>query len=71
VAELSSLIGCTLEAFPQTYLGLPLMTTKLRVQHLVVKVEMRAPGWKSSLLNLGSRLVLFHNERHPAPTNNG
>jgi hypothetical protein len=58
---LASLIGCSPAAFPQTYLGLPLMARKVRVQnlqHLVVKVEKRAPGWKSSHLNLGSRLTL-------------
>jgi hypothetical protein len=58
---LASLIGCSAAAFPQTYLGLPLTARKLRVQdlqHLVVKVEKRALGWKSSLLNLGSRLTL-------------
>ncbi|KAK1692442.1 hypothetical protein QYE76_009139 [Lolium multiflorum] len=58
---LASLIGCSPAAFPQTYLGLPLTAHKLRVQdiqHLVVKVEKRAPGWKTSLLNLGSCLTL-------------
>jgi exonuclease III len=59
--ELAALVGCAPAEFPQTYLGLPLTARKLRVQdlqHLVVKVEKRAPGWKSSLLNLGSRLTL-------------
>jgi hypothetical protein len=54
---LASLIGCSPAAFPQTYLGLPLTARKLRVrdlQHLVVKVEKRAPGWKT----LSSTLAL-------------
>jgi hypothetical protein len=55
------LVGCVPAAFPQTYLGLPLTVRKLRVQdlqHLVVKIEKRTHGWKSSLLIRGSRLTL-------------
>jgi hypothetical protein len=59
--SLAAIFGCPLAAFPQRYLGLPLTASKLRVcdlDHLVVKLEKRAPGWKGSLLPSGGRLIL-------------
>jgi hypothetical protein len=51
VDGLAALFGYSVLEFPQTYLSLPLTAAKLRVQdlqHLVVKIQKRAPGWKSA-----------------------
>ncbi|KAM0917962.1 hypothetical protein ACQ4PT_009348 [Festuca glaucescens] len=60
--SLAAIFGCPLASFPQKYLGLPLTAMKLHVRdldHLVVKLEKRAPGWKGSLLPSGGHLVLI------------
>jgi len=59
VAEL----GCKQEGFPQTYLGLPLSSTKLRLSAfapLIAKADKYLAGWQAALLNPMGRLVLVN-----------
>jgi hypothetical protein len=47
-------LGSRREGFPQTYLGLPLLTTKLRLSAFTVqiaKADKYLAGWQASLLN--------------------
>jgi hypothetical protein len=62
--SLASIFGFPLASFPQKYLGLPLTAMKLRVcdlDHLVIKLEKRAPGWKGVNTRIfKSRCLLCH-----------
>jgi hypothetical protein len=45
--EMQTILGCRVEGFPQTYLGLPLMSDKLRMIHfqpLIAKVDKYLSG---------------------------
>jgi len=56
-------LGCPLSNFPQTYLGLPLLTWKLRAsyyQPLVDSFDRYLAGWKAKLLSSGGRVVLIN-----------
>lgn len=47
-------LGCRKEGFPQTYLGLPLSTTKLKLSAYtpqIAKCDKYLAGWQTSLLN--------------------
>ena len=60
-AEMAQLFGCQVSSFPQTYLGLPLNSTKLRLadhRPLVAAVESYIPGWCGKLLSPSGRTVL-------------
>lgn len=56
-----SSLSCPIEAFPCTYLGLPISHKKLHKDVLlswIEKIADRLPGWKASLLNLDGRTAL-------------
>ena len=56
-------LGCRLEGFPQTYLGLPLSTSKLRTSAFdpyIANVDRRLAGWQARLLNPMGRAVLVN-----------
>ncbi|GJN13052.1 hypothetical protein PR202_ga31385 [Eleusine coracana subsp. coracana] len=56
-----SSLGCPTEAFPCTYLGLPISHKKLCKGDLLAWIEKIAdklPGWKPFLLNLAGRAAL-------------
>ncbi|WVZ49637.1 hypothetical protein U9M48_000977 [Paspalum notatum var. saurae] len=56
-------MGCRLEGFPQTYLGLPLSTAKLRLSTFapyIAKADRRLAGWQAPLLNPMGRAVLVN-----------
>jgi hypothetical protein len=58
-----SLLGCRREGFPQTYLGLPLSLTKIKLPTLVpymAKTDKYLSGWQAALLNPMGRLVLIN-----------
>ena len=60
-AQMSSVLGCPISAFPQPYLGLPLTTTKIRqsdLQPLLTRFDKYFAGWRGSLLNQSGREVL-------------
>lgn len=59
--DLAQIFGCQVSPFPQTYLGLPLNTTKLRfADHhpLIAAVDSYIPGWCGKLLTPSGRTVL-------------
>jgi hypothetical protein len=63
VEELRSKLGCRVEGFPQTYLGLPLSAEKLWLTAfvpLIAKVDKYLSGWRALLLSFGGRLVLLN-----------
>lgn len=55
--------GCVISSFPQTYLGLPLSTHKLRLADfapIVLKSDMRLSDWRGRSLPIGGRLLLVN-----------
>jgi hypothetical protein len=63
VEDMQKVLGCRVEGFPQTYLGLPLTCDKLKMAHfvpLIAKVDKYLSGWCSLLLSAGGRLVLLN-----------
>ncbi|CAO2142968.1 unnamed protein product [Urochloa humidicola] len=61
VEDLKDVLGCQLGSFPQTYLGLPLSSEKLRLSAfapLIAKADRYLAGWQASLLNPMGRAVL-------------
>jgi hypothetical protein len=60
LADIQRALGCKIEGFPQTYLGLPLSASKLKISAfapLIVKVDRFLSGWRSLLLSPGGRLA--------------
>lgn len=60
-SELAQIFGCQVSSFPQTYLGLPLNTTKLRLanhQPLIAAMGSYIPGWCGKLLTPSGRTAL-------------
>jgi hypothetical protein len=58
-----SVLGCRQEGFPQTYLGLPLSNTKLRLNAFapqIAKTDKYLAGWQSGLLNHMGRATLVN-----------
>lgn len=61
--RMANILGCNIESFPQTYLGLPLTPHKIRVsdyQPLITRVDRYLAGWKARLLSTGGRLTLVN-----------
>ncbi|CAL5096550.1 unnamed protein product [Urochloa decumbens] len=61
VSALQSTLGCQVGTFPQTYLGLPLSSEKLRLSAftpLIAKTDRYLSGWQATLLNPMGRAVL-------------
>jgi hypothetical protein len=55
--------GCTVSSFPQTYLGLPLSTHKLRISDfnpIISKSDLRLSGWRGRSHPIGGRLILVN-----------
>jgi len=68
--RLASTFGCSVGTLPFTYLGLPMGTTKPRIEDmssLMVKIERRLNGC-SSLLSLSGRLQLVNSVISPITT---
>lgn len=62
-ATLINILGCSRGSFPQTYLGLPLSNTKLRLSvfaPLIARVDKYLSGWKALLLNTAGQVVLVN-----------
>lgn len=58
-----SVLGCRQEGFPQTYLGLPLSNTKLRLSAFaphIAKADKFLSGWQTGLLNQMGRATLVN-----------
>jgi hypothetical protein len=63
VALIQTALGCRVEGFPQTYLGLPLSAMKLRLQDfapLIARIDRYLSGWCAILLTYGGRIVLLN-----------
>lgn len=61
--RMAGILGCKLDSFPQTYLGIPLSPTKLPVsayQPLICSFDRYLAGWKARLLSSGGRLTLVN-----------
>ncbi|CAN1332114.1 Putative ribonuclease H protein At1g65750 [Linum perenne] len=61
---LAELVGCKLESFPTTYLGLPLGAkgnSKGIWDPVIQSVERRVQSWKAKFLSFGGRIVLLKN----------
>jgi hypothetical protein len=63
LVQIQAALGCRVEGFPQTYLGLPLSAEKLKLQDfapLIVKIDRYLSGWCAILLSAGGRIVLLN-----------
>jgi hypothetical protein len=71
VAAIQSALGCRVEGFPQTYLGLPLSCEKLTIANfmmLIAKVDRYLSGWCALLLSSVGRVVLLNAVLDALPT---
>jgi hypothetical protein len=71
VDEVRGVLGCTLESFPQNYLGLPLSCEKLPAAAfapLIAKADRYLSGWRAVLLSAGGRIVLINAVLDALPT---
>ena len=60
---LVTILQCKRDTFPQTYLGLPLSNSKLRLSAfapLIAKVDKYLAGWKATLLSPAGRVVVIN-----------
>jgi hypothetical protein len=71
VAAVRDALGCSLESFPQNYLGLPLSCEKLNLAAfapLIAKADRYLSGWRAILLSPGGRVVLINAILDALPT---
>lgn len=64
-------LGCNLEGFPQTYLGLPLSNEKLRLSAfspLLSRSDKHLAGWQANYLNHIGRTELINSTLDSGPT---
>lgn len=69
--QLANVLGCRLENFPQTYLGLLLSTTKLNFDAfapVISRVDRFLASWQASLLNYADRIILINAILSSLPT---
>ena len=62
---------CSVDSFPQTYLGLPLSCDKLKIDDfaaMIAKVDRYLAGWRARLLSPARRLVLINTVLDSLPT---
>jgi hypothetical protein len=63
VSDMQAALGCRVEGFPQTYLGLLLSCDKLKQVHfspLIVKNDKYLSRWCSLLLTTGGRIIFLN-----------
>ncbi|XP_066354713.1 uncharacterized protein [Miscanthus floridulus] len=63
IVDCISALGCRREGFPQTYLGLPLSNSKLRLSAFapnIAKCDKYLAGWQASLPNQMGRATLIN-----------
>jgi len=59
---LAGVLGCYIDSFPSSYLGLPLgvkFKDKLMWEYVIVRFERRLSGWKSKYISKGERLTFI------------
>lgn len=69
--SLASTLSGSVSSFPQTYLGLPLSTSKLKISAfhpLIYKEDKRLAGWRRSLLSIDRRAILLCVALRAVPT---
>jgi mannosylglycoprotein endo-beta-mannosidase len=62
-SSMANVFGCSVSSFPQTYLGLPFSTHKLRFSEfapIITKSDMRLSGWRGRSLPIGGCLLLVN-----------
>jgi hypothetical protein len=62
LSEITVVLGCYVQGFPQTYLGLPLSCNKLRLEDfepIITKIDKYLAGWCATLLSLSGCFVLI------------
>ncbi|KAK1256826.1 hypothetical protein QJS04_geneDACA024624 [Acorus gramineus] len=62
VDDLSGIMGCVRQSFPNQHLGLPLVVSKIRAvdwRPLTERMEKRLEGWAGKRLSWGGRLTLL------------
>jgi hypothetical protein len=63
LTEMQTALGCRVEGFPQTYLGLPLTCDRLKMSYfvpMIAKIDKYLSCWCSLLLSVGGRIVLLN-----------
>ena len=71
IQMLASVLGCKVDAFPTTYIGLPLSAKfkeKAIWDPIIEKFEKKLSGWKSMYLSKGGRLTLIKSVLSSIPT---
>jgi hypothetical protein len=71
LASIRDGLGYRVEGFPQTYLGLPLSSEKLKIAQfspLIARVDKYLSGWAAVLLSAGGRVVLLNAVLDALPT---
>jgi hypothetical protein len=71
LASATAALGCSVEGFPQTYLGLPLSCDKHNIDAftpLIAKADKFLSGWRALLLSPAGRLVLVNAVLDSLPT---
>lgn len=69
-AQMACSLGCKIESFPQTYLGLPLSASKLKLadmQPLIYRHDRYLSGWAGWLLNRKGRTALIKSTSSALP----
>lgn len=71
VAGAAAALSCSVQGFPQPYLGLPLSWEKLSAADfapMIAKVDKYLAGWRAGLLSPAGRLVLINAVLDSFPT---
>jgi hypothetical protein len=71
LVDIQAALGCRVEGFPQTYLGLPLSCEKLTIANfavMIAKVDKYLSGWCALLLSSTGRIVLLNTVLDALPT---
>ena len=71
VISLAESVGCEVEAWPITYLGMPLGGNPCSLsfwEPIISKISKRLNGWKIAFLSKGGRLTLIESVLSVIPT---
>ena len=60
--HLAGILGCKVDSFPSTYLGIPLCLGRVPISvwnHVLERIEKKLSSWKARYLSLGDRITLI------------